>query len=87
MNVNVISVDVIKAGEKHINQLSQIMQQNKNSKYRYCILLGTDHLTCRGVMVFCFVQNFFSDNTRVRISIFFVAQSAIFPPRIQHYII
>jgi hypothetical protein len=23
MNVNVISVDVIKAGEKHINQLSQ----------------------------------------------------------------
>jgi hypothetical protein len=30
MNVNVISVDVIKAGEKHINQLSQIMQQNKN---------------------------------------------------------
>jgi hypothetical protein len=23
------------------------------------IVLGTDHLTCRGVMVFCFVQNFF----------------------------
>ena len=29
-------------------------------------------------MVFCFVQNFFSENTRVRIFIFFVAQSAIF---------
>ena len=29
-------------------------------------------------MVFCFVQNFFSDNTRVRIFIFFVAQSANF---------
>ena len=40
--------------------------------------LGTDHLTCRGGMVFCFVQNFFSDNTRVRILIFFVAQSANF---------
>ena len=31
-------------------------------------------------MVFCFVQNFFSDNTRVRIFIFFVARSAIFFP-------
>jgi hypothetical protein len=32
-------------------------------------------------MVFCFVQNFFfPDNTRVRIFIFFVAQSAIFFP-------
>jgi hypothetical protein len=41
--------------------------------------LGTDHLTCRGGgMVFCFVQNFFSDNTRVRILLFFVAQSANF---------
>jgi hypothetical protein len=29
-------------------------------------------------MVFCFVQNFFSDNTRVRILFFFVAQSANF---------
>ena len=29
-------------------------------------------------MVFCFVQNFFSNNTRVRILIFFVAQSANF---------
>ena len=27
-----------------------------------------------GVMVFCFVQNFFLDNTRVRIFIFFVAR-------------
>ena len=59
MNVNVISVDVIKAGEKHINQLSQIMQQNKNSKYRYCILLGTDHLTCRGGYGFLFRSEFF----------------------------
>ena len=33
-----------------------------------------------GVMVFCFVQIFFSDNTRVRIFIFLVVQSAnIFP--------
>jgi hypothetical protein len=29
-------------------------------------------------MVFCFVQNFFSDNIRVRIFIFFVAQSTNF---------
>ena len=46
-----------------------------------CHKSGTDHLTCRGVwgvMVFCFVQNCFSDNTRVRILFFFVAQSAIF---------
>ena len=35
-----------------------------------------------GVMVFCFAQNFFSDNTRVRIFIFFVAQSAKFFSRI-----
>jgi hypothetical protein len=31
-------------------------------------------------MVFCFVQNFFSDNARVRIYIFFVVQSANFFP-------
>ena len=31
-----------------------------------------------GYGFFCFVQNFFSDNTRVRIFIFFVAQSANF---------
>ena len=31
-------------------------------------------------MDFCFVQNYFSDNTRVRIFIFYVAQSAnLFP--------
>ena len=35
------------------------------------------NLKC-GVMVFCFVQNFFLDNTRVRIFIFFVPQSANF---------
>jgi hypothetical protein len=41
--------------------------------------LGTDHLTWRGgVMVFCFDQNFFFRTTRIRIFIFFVAQSAIF---------
>jgi hypothetical protein len=38
-------------------------------------------------MVFCFVQNFFSDNTRVRIFIFFVAHSAKFFSRIQHLVI
>jgi hypothetical protein len=45
-------------------------------------MLGTDHLTCRGggVMVFCFVQNFFLDNTRFRIFIFFIAQVQIFFP-------
>jgi hypothetical protein len=31
-------------------------------------------------MVFCFVQNFFSDNTRVRILIFLAAQSQILFP-------
>jgi hypothetical protein len=31
-------------------------------------------------MVFCLVQNFFSDNTKVRIFIFFVAQALIFFP-------
>ena len=30
-------------------------------------LLGTDHLTSRGAMVFFSFRNFFSDNTRVRI--------------------
>jgi hypothetical protein len=33
-------------------------------------------------LVFCFVQNFFSDNTRVRIFILFVAQSAKFFPEL-----
>jgi hypothetical protein len=32
----------------------------------------------RGFMVFCFVQKFFSDNTRVRMYFFVVAQSAKF---------
>ena len=46
--------------------------------------LGTDHLTRRGGgMVFCFVQNFFSGNTRVRIFLF-VAQSANFFSRTPH---
>jgi hypothetical protein len=35
-----------------------------------------------GVMVFCFFQIFFSDNTRVRIFIYFVVQSANFFSRI-----
>jgi hypothetical protein len=37
-----------------------------------------------GVMVFCYVQNFFSNNTRVGLFIFFVAQSANFFSRFQH---
>ena len=40
-------------------------------------LLGTDHLTCRGGRRFWFFvsfRKFFSDNTRVRIFIFFVAK-------------
>ena len=41
--------------------------------------LGTDHLTCRGgFMVFCFVQNFFSDNARVSIFFFCRAKHNIF---------
>jgi len=45
--------------------------------------LGTDHLTCRegGYVFFC-SEHFFSDNTRVRIFIFFVARSTRFFPRI-----
>ena len=43
------------------------------------VFLGTDHLTCRGrLWFFVSFRNFFSDNTRVRIFIFFVAQSAKF---------
>jgi hypothetical protein len=42
-------------------------------------IYGTYHLTCKGgVMVICFVQNFFSDNTRVRIIFFFLAKREIF---------
>jgi hypothetical protein len=53
------------------------------SLYFDCLIdwfLGTDHLTCREVMVFVSFSNFFSDNTRVRI-FFFVAQIAIFFPQ------
>jgi hypothetical protein len=57
--------------------------------YRDAFLLGNDHLTWfqihlrdrpfnlqgwGGGMVFCFVQNFFSDDTRLRIFIYFVAR-------------
>ena len=52
-----------------------LLLSNKNIFLLHLLLLGTDHLTCKGgVMVFCFVQNFFLDNTRVRIFISFVAQ-------------
>ena len=45
------------------------------------ILLRTDHLTCRGGYGFLFRSEFFfSDNTRVRIFILFVAHSAKFFP-------
>ena len=40
----------------------------RKCKFNWLIYLGADHLTCR---FFCFVQNFFSDNTRVRIFIVF----------------
>ena len=50
-------------------------------KLQFQIILGTDHLMGGwGVMVICFVQNFFSNNTRIRIFIFFARQSAIFFP-------
>jgi hypothetical protein len=47
-------------------------------------LLGTDHLTWRGGGLWFFVlfKKIFSDNTRVRIFIFFVVQSANFFSRI-----
>ena len=41
-------------------------------------VLGTDHLTWGGLWFFVSFRIFFSDNTRVRIFIFFVAQSAKF---------
>jgi hypothetical protein len=42
-------------------------------------MLGTDHLTCRGgVWFFVSFRIFFSDETRVRIFIFFAMQSTIF---------
>ena len=44
-------------------------------------MLGTDHLTCReGLWFFVSFRIFFSDNTRVRIFIFFVVRSANFFP-------
>ena len=57
--------------------------QKKMGRLEFCnnhqCQLGTDHLTCSGGMVFCFVQNFFfSVNTRVRTFIFVVVLSAIF---------
>ena len=47
------------------------------------ILLGTDHLTWRGgVMVLCFVQNFFFEQHKSSNIYFFVVQSANFFSRI-----
>ena len=49
---------------------------NLTCRFSWCVgvetvTLGTDHLTGRGGgMVFCFVHNFFFDNTRVRIFFF-----------------
>ena len=48
--------------------------QKRQSRDNYIILLGTDHLTCRGgggggLWVFFRSEIFFSDNTRVRIYI------------------
>ena len=40
--------------------------------------LGTDHLTCKGGMVFRFVQNFFFGRHESQNIYFFVAQSAKF---------
>ena len=42
--------------------IPQILKVANNSGFCFQnmgLLLGTDHLTCRGVMVFCFVQKFF----------------------------
>ena len=50
-----------------------------NKTYTNQTTLGTDHLTWRGgLWFFASFRNFFSDNTRVRLFIFFVALSAIF---------
>ena len=51
---------------------------------KYSSSLGTDHLTCRGLWFFVSFRKKISDNTRVRIFIFFVAQSPNFFSRIQH---
>ena len=61
-----------------LKKINEIKSNKKRIFYNFIHLfylltyLGTDHLTWRGggVMVFCFVQNFFSDNTRVRIFFF-----------------
>ena len=42
-----------------IGHLSKRVSFPFSTNSRRCLLLGTDHLTCKGVMVFCFVQNFF----------------------------
>jgi hypothetical protein len=53
-----------------------IMKMSSACNSSICIWLGTDHLTCRGGDY----GYFFSDNTRVRIFILFVAQNANFFP-------
>jgi hypothetical protein len=53
-------------------------KKNKHKTQMYWTPLGTDHLICRGVMVFCFFQNFFSDNTRVMVLFFCRAKREFF---------
>jgi hypothetical protein len=56
--------------ERHIIGFSEM-------KWCWEEALGTDHLTCRwGLWFFVPLKNFFSDNTRDRIFIFFVALTA-----------
>jgi hypothetical protein len=69
----------------HSNQLFHSLTISSSLTHVYCFILGTDHLTWRGgVMVFVSFKKIFSDNTRVRIFIFVVAQSAIFFFRVPH---
>ena len=65
------------------NYLDLKNQEKKKIVTRFRIRDRPFNLQGGRVMVFCFVQNFFfSDNTRVRIFIFLVAQSAKFFSRI-----
>ena len=63
-----------------VNQIEIATRSRWTSKTDILQMSGTDHLTWKGGGVWFFVsfRIIFSDNTRVRIFIFFVAQSANF---------
>ena len=62
-------------GVTRLSQISEVSRDYHKKEWH----LGTDHLTWRGgIMVFCFVQNYFSANTRVRIFFFCRAKREFF---------